>query len=179
MVVAQAIPAAAAAAASAPASASPSLADAFADLKPASAATASPAAGAVDIAALTPRRRVAAAAPVRTPPAAAKPGAEKPKPKLKPKVEKPAEPARIWVQIGVGRNTAAFAFDWRKLTKQAGGALDGNGPWAVKYGATNRMLAGPFATDSAAKAAIKRLKDKGIEALPFTSAEGEKVTKIG
>lgn len=107
----------------------------------------------------------------------AKPATEKPKPK--PKVEKPAEPARFWVQIGVGRNTGAFAFDWRKLARQADGALDGKGPWAVKYGATNRMLAGPYPTDAAAKAGIKRLKDKGIEALPFTSDEGEEVTKVG
>ncbi len=154
-----------------------SLADAFADLEPA--VIAGPAAGAVDIASLAPARRVATATPPKPKPvpASAKPAAEKPKPK--PKVEKPAEPARIWAQVGVGRNTAAFAFDWRKLAKQAAGALDGKGPWAAKYGASNRMLAGPYATDAAAKAAIKRLKEKGIEALPFTSDEGEKITKIG
>lgn len=168
VVVARASPASAPALTPAPTRVS--LADAFADLEPV--ASAGPAAGAVDIAALTPVRR-AAVAPAPRPAAAA----EKPKPK--PKVEKPAEPARLWAQIGVGRNTAAFAFDWRRLSKQAGGALDGKGPWAVKYGATNRMLAGPYPTDSAATAAIKRLKDKGIEALPFSSDEGEKVTRIG
>lgn len=152
-----------------------SLADAFAEFGGAPATGGSPAVGAVDIAKLTSVRRT----PAATPPAA-KP-AEKPpvKPKPKPKAEKPAEPARIWVQVGVGRNTSAFAFDWRKLAKQAGGALDGKGPWAVKYGATNRMLAGPYATDAAAKAAIKRLKDKDIEALPFSSDEGEAVIKVG
>lgn len=85
----------------------------------------------------------------------------------------------MWIQLGVGRNTAAFAFDWKKLARQAGGVLDGKGPWAARYGATNRMLAGPFPSDAAAKAAIKRLKDKDIDALPFSSDEGEKVTKIG
>lgn len=155
-----------------------SLADAFADLT--LAASPGAVAGAVDITALpAPRRPAPAAAQQMAPakPAPVKPAAEKPKPK--PKVEKPAEPARLWAQLGVGRNTAAFSFDWRKLAKQADGALDGKGPWAVKYGATNRMLAGPYASESAAKAAIKRLKDKGIAALPFSSDEGEKVTKIG
>ena len=40
------------------------------------------------------------------------------------------------------------------------------------------MLAGPYPSDAAARAAIKRLKEKGIEALPFSSDEGEKITKI-
>jgi hypothetical protein len=139
----------------------------------------------VDIAALTPARRQADEPPAKSAPAAAakepaaKPAAKPAAAKPKPKAEKPAEPARNWVQIGVGRNTGAFAFDWRKLAKQAEGALDGKGPWAVKYGATNRMLAGPYPNEAAARAAIKRLKDKGIDALPFTSDEGEKVTKIG
>lgn len=156
----------------APSEVRPSLADAFADLGPAPASSTATAAGAVDIAALVPARR-----PVLTPVAAAKPPAAKPVPK--PKVEKPVEPARIWAQVGVGRNLDAFGFDWRKLAKQADGALDGKGPWAVKYGATNRMLAGPYPTEAAAKAAIKRLKDKGIDALPFSSDAGEKVSKVG
>jgi tetratricopeptide (TPR) repeat protein len=165
---------------SAPAPSSPTepserltLAEVFSDLKPAS-ATQGAAPGAVDIS------RLAAAKPAPPPTAkqpTANPPAEKPKPK--PKAEKPAEPARNWVQIGVGRNTGAFAFDWRKLAKQAEGALDDKGPWAAKYGATNRMLAGPYPSEATARAAIKRLKDKGIDALPFTSDEGEKVTKIG
>lgn len=162
----------------------PSLAEAFADLGEA-ASPAIAAAGAVDIAALDRTRQTAKELPAKRPAVAvvaepaAKSVAAKPKPKPKLKVEEPAEPARRWAQVGVGRNTGAFAFDWRKLAKQAGGALDGKGPWVVKYGASNRMLAGPYATDAAAKAAIKRLKDKGIEALPFTSGDGEKITKIG
>ena len=93
------------------------------------------------------------------------------------KAAKDAEPSRRWLQIGVGRNTAAFAFDWKRLVKQAGATLSGKGPWAVKYGASNRMLAGPYPSEAAARAALKALKDKGIDALPYTSAEGEKVTK--
>lgn len=160
--------------ASAPA-ARPSLTEAFADLS-AAPSSAAPATGAVDITKLAAARPPA---PAAKPPArpTAKPD-KKPKPEAK-KPAKAAEPARVWVQVGVGRNTSAFAFDWKKLAKQAGGVLDGKGPWAVKYGATNRMLAGPFPTEAAAKAAIKRLKDKKIEALPFSSDEGEKVTKIG
>lgn len=177
VVIAQADPPASQAAAPATGSARPSLTDSFADLQLVP-TTAVAAGGAVDITKLAAPRRVAAAPSAGSPAtkSADKPAAEKPKPKAK--VEKPAEPARIWAQLGVGRNTAAFAFDWRRLAKQADGALDGKGPWAAKYGATNRMLAGPYPSDAAARAAIKRLKEKGIEALPFSSDEGEKITKI-
>ena len=34
-------------------------------------------------------------------------------------------------------------------------------------------------TEAAARAALKKLKDKGIDALPFNSDAGEKVTKAG
>lgn len=149
----------------APTPARVSLADTFADLGGPRVVTAA-AAGAVDISRIQPTR----------PPAPASPP---PPPKPKPEVRKPAEPSRIWVQVGVGRNTGAFAFDWRRLARQADGALDGKGPWAVKYGATNRMLAGPFPSQAAAREAIKRLKAKDIDSLPFTSDAGETVTKIG
>lgn len=90
---------------------------------------------------------------------------------------KAAEPSRRWLQLGVGRNTAAFAFDWKRLSRQAGSALDGKGPWAVRYGASNRMLAGPYATEAALQAALKALKAKDIAALPFVSEVGEKVAR--
>lgn len=181
---------------SATAPARPSLAEAFADLDVAPAA--GPAPGAVDVAELTAARRLADADAARAERArvareakaradkakADKAKADKAKAETaaadKAKAErlaKAAEPARNWIQVGVGRNVAAFAFDWKRLAKQADGALDGKGPWAVKYGASNRMLAGPYANDAAVQAALKRLKAKDIEALPFDSAEGEKVTR--
>ncbi|MBX9896790.1 MAG: SPOR domain-containing protein [Qipengyuania sp.] len=160
----------------APQPARPSLTEAFADFGAAPASSAP--AAAVDIARLAGARPPALAPTLKSPAKPAAKPAAKPKPEVR-KPAKPTEPARVWIQLGVGRNTAAFAFDWKKLARQAGGVLDGKGPWAARYGATNRMLAGPFPSDAAAKAAIKRLKDKDIDALPFSSDEGEKVTKIG
>ena len=161
----------------------PTIAEAFGDLGPASTVAGPPAAGAVDVAKLAAARAAEDAKARQLAEAKALQAKREAEAKAsKRKTEqaaRAAEPARIWVQVGVGRNTGAFAFDWKKLAKQADGALDGKGPWAVRYGATNRMLAGPFPTEAAAKAAIKRLKDKDIDALPFSSDEGEKVTKIG
>ncbi len=159
-----------------------SIAEAFADLAPAPVVSGPPPAGAVDVAKLAEARKLADAKAAReaASTAKAKKDADAKAAKVRAeKAAKAAEPARVWVQVGVGRNTGAFAFDWKKLAKQAAGALDGKGPWAVKYGATNRMLAGPFPSEAAAKDAIKRLKEKDIDALPFSSSEGERVTKIG
>lgn len=164
----------------------PSLADAFADLGPAPSASGPAAADAVDVARLAAVRKAAEAKARKATEieASAKKAADAKAAKAKAqkaakaaKAAKDSEPARHWLQVGVGRNVAAFAFDWKRLAKQAGGALDGKGPWAVKYGATNRMLAGPFPSEAAARAMLKRLKDKDIEALPFASAVGEKVAK--
>ncbi|WP_133364860.1 hypothetical protein [Qipengyuania sediminis] len=178
----------------APAPPRQSLADAFAEFGAAPVpAAASPTPGAVDVARLAEEARARAArdAKARADRAKAeKARADKAKAELakvekakadKAKAEaatKAAEPARKWLQLGVGRNAAAFAFDWKRLARQAGGALDGKGPWAAKYGASNRMLAGPYQSDTAVKAAIARLKAKDIEALPFESAAGEKVAKV-
>ena len=157
----------------------PTIAEAFADLGLAPAAKVVPAAGAVDVAKLAAARKAAEAKAAKQAQAKEKAAKLAEAKAAKAKAEKAAEPARNWVQVGVGRNVPAFAFDWKKLAKQADGALDGKGPWAVKYGATNRMLAGPYPTAAAVKSAIKRLKDKGINALPFDSEEGEKVAKAG
>jgi hypothetical protein len=170
----------------------PSIAEAFADLGKPTATTVAPAAGAVDVAKLEAARKAAEAKAAKAEAAkAAKAKKEADAKAAKAKKEadakaarekaekaaKAAEPARHWIQVGVGRNVSAFSFDWNKLAKQADGALDGKGPWAVKYGATNRMLAGPYPTEAAARAALKSLKAKDIDALPYKSAEGEKVAK--
>lgn len=158
-----------------------SIAEAFADLATPAATPSAPAAGAVDVAKLAAARKAVEAKVAKEEAArAAKAKKDADAKAAKEKAEKAArdaEPARHWVQVGVGRNVSAFSFDWKKLAKQAGGALDGKGPWAVKYGATNRMLAGPYPTEAAARAAVKALKDKGLDALPFKSAQGEKVAK--
>ena len=174
-------PASATAAVDAPAEDRISLAEAFAEFgAPSTAAATAPAPDAVDVVKLASARRAEEARERKEADARARAKREADAKAAKAKAEKAAkdaEPSRRWLQIGVGRNTAAFAFDWKRLVKQGGTTLSGKGPWAVKYGASNRMLAGPYPSEAAARAALKALKDKGIDALPYTSAEGEKVTK--
>lgn len=134
-----------------------SLADAFADFSlPAADAPVRPAAGAVDITAFEPTREV------REP--------EPPPP--------PAHPSRHWVQVATGQDTAAFRFDWRRISRSANGALDGFSPYRASWNATNRLLTGPFDSTGEAQRFVTRLAEEGINAFRFTSAEGEEVIAI-
>ena len=123
--------------------------------------------GAVDITSITPRRE----APRVEPTAAAPPRAAPP--------PRPVHPSRHWVQVATGRDTAALAFDWRRIKREAGGLLDRPSPHVAKWGQTNRLVAGPFASAREADALITRLKEKKLDSFRFTSAQGEEVKPLG
>ncbi|WP_395327525.1 SPOR domain-containing protein [Novosphingobium sp. BL-8H] len=119
------------------------------------------------------------------PKAAAKPGAkgdvsakgDTPAKGKKPAV--PTHPSRIWVQIGVGRNKDAIAFDWRRYLKQSPALLKGREPYVSDMGRTNRVLVGPFETQKAANAFIADAKKQGFDdALPWTSPAGQVVDPL-
>lgn len=138
----------------------PSLASAFADLgRPTMDVV--PAAGAVDI------RRLQ---PARPKPAEVKPA--KPAP--------PSHPSRIWVQIATGRDKAALNFDWRRLTRQSAELFKGKGAFVSAWGQTNRLLTGPFGSESAANAFIAQLRRADVSG-PFvwTSPAGQVVDALG
>ena len=134
-----------------------SLADAFADFAlPDADAPVAAAAGAVDISTIEPEREE-----------------EEPEPP-----PPPAHPSRHWVQVATGRDVSAFRFDWRRLTGQADGALDGREPYRARWNASNRLITGPFASTSEAQQFVTRLGRAGIDAFRFTSAEGEEVIPL-
>jgi tetratricopeptide (TPR) repeat protein len=159
--------AAAAAAAAAPVQEPLSVADAFAGFTLDSVAPDKT--GAVDISAIKPKREVA----------------EKPAPEPKPaaKPEPPKNPSRVWVQVATGRDRKALAFDWRRISRKSAEVLGEKAKPAVKpyiasWGQTNRLLAGPFANEKAAKAAVSALKAEGIDSFTFTSSAGEEVSEL-
>jgi hypothetical protein len=138
----------------------PSLASAFADLgRPSTEAV--PAAGAVDIRRIRPTRpKPPEAKDVKPPP--------------------PSHPSRIWVQIATGRDKAALAFDWRRLLRQSGDPFKGRSPFISAWGATNRLLTGPFASEAAANTFISLLRRANVDG-PFvwTSPAGQVVDALG
>lgn len=90
------------------------------------------------------------------------------------------QPARIWVQIGVGRNKEAIAFSWRRWIKQSPALLKGRTPYVAQMGRTNRVVVGPFASDRAAESFRAEAKKAGFDdALPWNSDAGEAVDALG
>ena len=129
-----------------------SVADAFADLGSAPAATLS-SRTAVDITAI-----------------------EVPRETVQP--EPPAHPARFWVQVATGRDRSALRFDWRRIARNANGLLEGRGPFVTSWNATNRLLAGPYDNPAEARTVVGKLAEAGVDSFRFDSAEGEVVEDL-
>jgi hypothetical protein len=139
----------------------PSVSEAFAefDLTESASPTPTAAAGAVDITAITPRREAPPAPRPATP-------------------ARPTNPSRQWVQVATGRDTGALAFDWRRIRREAGGLLDRSSPFTARWGQTNRLVVGPFASVREANEMVAKLKDKKVDSFRFTSAQGEEVKPL-
>ncbi|XJJ67868.1 SPOR domain-containing protein [Novosphingobium sp. BL-8A] len=109
----------------------------------------------------------------------AKPGSKAEVPAKGKKPAPPAHPSRIWVQIGVGRDKDAIAFDWRRDLKQSPTLLKGRQPYVSEMGRTNRVLIGPFETQKAANAFMADARKQGFsDALPWTSPAGQVVDPL-
>jgi tetratricopeptide (TPR) repeat protein len=135
----------------------PRLADAFSDLAALPKAPSAPPPGAVDVRRLAEARAKAEAAKV--PP-------------------KPAHPSRIWVQVGTGRELGALGFTWRGLAKDNPALFKGQSPSVSDWGRTNRLLAGPFATEAAAEAFLAKARKADLDAFLWTSPAGQVVDAL-
>lgn len=175
----------------------PSLSEAFAEfaLQPPS-RLAPQAAEGIDITTITPPRErpaTATPAPAATPaPQDAPRGANRPAPAQRAaaaaptpsratpaaRPAAPAHPSRIWVQVATGRDRDALRFDWRRISRQAGEALQGKRGHVAAWGDRSRLLAGPFDSAAAARAAVTALREKQLDTLVFTSSAGEEITPI-
>ncbi len=182
-----------------------SLAEVFADLTPPS-REAVPTAGAVDVRRIGPARPLAAkdgkdgkvladaACETDAKPAkgvrvikggkAARPAAKAEQCEVDPrgKAKSPAasQPSRVWVQLATGKDKSALGFDWRRMVKENAEILGKYKPAISAWGQSNRLLAGPFESESAASAVVSRLKKAGVGgAFVWTSPAGQVVDPIG
>ncbi len=89
-----------------------------------------------------------------------------------------ANPARYWVQIGTGRSKDALAFTLKRMKKEHD-ALAGKDGFAASWGATNRLVVGPFKSLEKAKAVEADLKKAGSDAFVWRSDAGEEVEALG
>jgi hypothetical protein len=82
------------------------------------------------------------------------------------------------VQLATGRDADALAFDWRRISRQAGVLLNGMKPHLAAWGDRTRLLAGPLANAAEAQALVAALAGSDIAAFRFTSAAGEEVRPL-
>lgn len=123
-------------------------------------------------------------APPAPRPAAAKP-AIKPKPEAKkpaaePKKPDPAKenPQRWWVQVAGGANEADLGKEWKRVSGKAPAVFRGKSAWTTPLKATNRLLAGPFASQEAAMGFVNALKKEDVAAFAWQSAAGQAIDKL-
>lgn len=97
----------------------------------------------------------------------------------KAKAEKePADAPRIWVQVAGGASEGDLARAWKDVRGKAGAPLKGRQGYTTPLRATNRVLTGPFKTEAEARAVVNQLAKQGVSAFTFTSAKGQKVTRL-
>ncbi|HEX7820331.1 MAG TPA: SPOR domain-containing protein, partial [Sphingobium sp.] len=88
-----------------------------------------------------------------------------------------ANPARIWVQIATGRDPAALAFDMRRLRKTYS-VLAAEDASTAEWGATRRLLVGPYVSVTRARAVLTDLKKAGSDGFVWQSEAGETVSRL-
>jgi tetratricopeptide (TPR) repeat protein len=88
-------------------------------------------------------------------------------------------PSRIWVQIAAGKNEGALAFDLRRFRRTYAEAIGDESGWFTNWGATNRLLIGPYKKEERARTVISAIKKAGGDAFLWESEAGEEVKKIG
>ncbi|WP_245987923.1 SPOR domain-containing protein [Sphingobium fluviale] len=89
-----------------------------------------------------------------------------------------ANPARYWVQIGTGRNKSALAFTLKRMKKEHDVLAKQDG-FSAAWGATNRLVVGPFKSLERAKAVEADLKKAGSDAFVWRSDAGEELEALG
>lgn len=89
-----------------------------------------------------------------------------------------AEPSRFWVQVAGGANEKTLDRAFAEVVGKAPALMKGKQGWWTPLNATNRVLTGPFKSEDAAQDFVNKLAGTGISAFPFTSRDGQKITKL-
>ena len=109
--------------------------------------------------------------------AKAKADAEKAEKAKQAKIEK-ANPERYWVQVAGGANKATLPKAWAALVEKSPKLLAGRSPSSVHYRFTNRLMIGPFKSESEAQAWVNTAAKAGFSSFPVTTQAGEVVDKV-
>ena len=95
----------------------------------------------------------------------------------KKKDPKVLEPSRFWVQVSGGANENDLPKQWAKVRTKSK-AFGSKGGWTTPLRATNRILTGPFKTESEAQSFVNTIAKDGASGFVFVSDAGQKITKL-
>jgi|CXWL01.1.fsa_nt_gi Flp pilus assembly protein TadD len=87
-------------------------------------------------------------------------------------------PARIWVQVATGSNEAGLPGTWKKLKDKAPAVFKGQNASSVPFKATNRLLVGPFKSQSEARVLVNAMNKAGLQGSTFSSDAGQVIAKV-
>jgi Flp pilus assembly protein TadD len=89
-----------------------------------------------------------------------------------------AHPSRHWVQIAGGANRAALPREFTRLREQAPDQLGRRAAYTAALPNTNRLLVGPFDSQSEAQEFVNQLAGRNVAAFTWTSDAGEVVERL-
>nr|WP_246351857.1 SPOR domain-containing protein [Sphingobium subterraneum] len=90
-----------------------------------------------------------------------------------------ANPSRIWVQVGTGRDKSALAFTLKAMRKKYADTMGSRDGWTAEWGRTNRLVVGPFSSKAKAQDFEASMKKAGSDAFLWVSDAGEDVSALG
>lgn len=85
--------------------------------------------------------------------------------------------ARIWVQLATAAR-AALPDEFSRLRRRAPELFQGRSAHAAPMGGNSRLLVGPFASATDARAFVNRLNQSEIQSFSWTSAAGQQVERL-
>lgn len=88
------------------------------------------------------------------------------------------EPSRVWVQVAGGANKADLPKAWRALASKAPGSFKGRQAWTTPLRFTNRLLTGPFKSQSEALGFVNELNKAGLSGFAYTSPAGQDIERL-
>ncbi len=90
---------------------------------------------------------------------------------------KPAFPKRHWAQIAVAEKPE-LRKEYKRLKGKAPKLFADKSSWTVPMGSTNRLLVGPFESESEARAFVNALAKESLESFSWTSPAGQEIDKL-
>jgi hypothetical protein len=73
---------------------------------------------------------------------------------------------------------ALAASEYKRLKAKAPKLLADTEAWKAPFRSTNRVLVGPFPDQKGAQSLVNALAKANIDAVPWTSAEGQEIVKL-